>query len=328
MGLTIHYNLKTSAKTTAGAKAIVEKMRQLALDLPFEHVDNRVRYYGPKQCQQPLESVRSKPKLFSALLDAGTSISIPWMKGTTLRIQPTEIFLFDAIPGPGSEWLTLGLARYADEIEVDYDPMEDDRFRKSVKDGGMVRKQFDGRRWEKWLVKNGHPWKRPSEFAEKRKIKTRKPGWRFGTFCKTQYASEPAAGGIPNFIRCHLCAIHLLDRIAKLPTVKVDYNDEGKYGPSNYTDDPWAKNRVYTWHPGKYNVKALIEEVGEWNEMIAAAFGGWQDLANAAGVDIQAPITKFGNFEQLEFRGQNQEQLAPFLTAMKQLAEQSVKVEQ
>ena len=113
MGLTIHYNLKSTAKTTERAKALVEKMRQLALDLPLERVDDKVQYYGPKQCQRPLESLRSNPKLFSAMLDGGESVNIPWhrkQKGS-VRVQPSEIFLFDAVPGPGSEWLTLGLAR-------------------------------------------------------------------------------------------------------------------------------------------------------------------------------------------------------------------------
>ena len=154
-------------------------MRQLALDLPVERVDDKVRYFGPKQCQRPLESLRSNPKLFSAMLDGGESVNIPWRKGSTLRIQPTEIFLFDAVPGPGSEWMTLGLARYADEIEFEYDPMEDDRFMKTIKDDGMVREQFDGRRWERWLAKNGQPWQHPRHFLGKRKIKVRLPGWRF-----------------------------------------------------------------------------------------------------------------------------------------------------
>ena len=48
--------------------------------------------------------------------------------------------------------------------------------------------------------------------------------------------------------------------------MKVEIDDEGKYGRSYYTDDPWAEERVYTWHDGKYDVKALVEEVGEWND--------------------------------------------------------------
>ena len=121
-------------------------------------------------------------------------------------------------------------------------------------------------------------------FQQKRKIKTGLgSGWRYSTFCKTQYASDAECGGIPNFVRCHLCVIHLLDRIGQLPTMKVEIDDEGKYGRSYYTDDPWAEERVYTWHDGKYDVKALVEEVGEWNEMIAATFGAINDVLKASG---------------------------------------------
>src|SRR5207247_2129406 len=161
------------------------------------------------------------------------------------------------------------------------------------------------------------------KFQEKRKIKTRLSGWRYSSFCKTQYASDAECGGIPNFIRCHLSVIHLLDRIGHLPTMQMQVNDEGKYGRSYYTDDPRAEKRVYTSHDGQYNVKALIQEVGEWNEMISATFGALNDtlLANGSNLRLESPITKFPDFEQLEFKGQNNHQhLAPFLTAMKQLA--------
>src|SRR5258707_12848749 len=30
-------------------------------------------------------------------------------------------------------------------------------------------------------------------------IKTRLSGWRWGSFCKTQYASDPRCGGVPHF---------------------------------------------------------------------------------------------------------------------------------
>jgi len=41
---------------------------------------------------------------------------------------------------------------------------------------------------------------------------------------------------------------------------------------------------------------------------------------------IEAPITSYSDFEHLEFKGQQQECLAPFLDAMRQLAEQHTKV--
>lgn len=210
-----------------------------------------------------------------------------------------------------------------------YRPSRDDRFIKTVKTGCSTRWEFNWRRWRRWLQANGHDrWDSPDDqkFQEKRTIKTRLPGWRYSGFCKTQYASSPAeGGGIPNFVRCHLCVIHLLDRIAQLPTMKVEINDEGKYGRSYYTDDPWAEKRVFTWHDGKYDVKALVEEVGEWNEMIAATFGSLNDTLKASGapLSIESPISAFPDFEHLEFKGQNnQKHLGPFLQAMRQLADQ------
>ena len=135
---------------------------------------------------------------------------------------------------------------------------------------------------------------------------------------------RPECGGIPNFIRCHLSVIHLLDRIGQLPGIKVDIDDEGKYGRSYYTDDPWAEKRVYTWHDGLYDVKALVQEVGSWNTMIAATFGAINDAikATGSGLSMESPISSFPDFETLEFTGQqNHQYLAPFLQAMKELAD-------
>ncbi len=222
--------------------------------------------------------------------------TIPWHRkqSASVNVQPLEIFSFDTIPGPGSEWASFGLARYPAEIEVTYCPRDDDRFIKTIKDGGSTRWQFDWTRWERWLEHNGHKrWEFPEDekFQEKRKIKTGLAStWRFSTFCKTQYASDPECGGIANFVKCHLCVIHLLDRIGQLPNMKVEFNDEGKYGRSYYTDDPWAEERVYTWHDGKYDVKALVQEVGEWNEMIAATFGAINDVLKSERVGPQSGI--------------------------------------
>ena len=237
-----------------------------------------------------------------------------------------EILSFWTVPGPGSEWASFGLARYPAEIEVTYCPADDDRFTETVKEGCSTRWEFDWDRWRRWLNRNGHGrWDLPEEdkFQQKRKVKTGLgSGWRYSTFCKSQYASQY---GVPNFIRCHLCVIHLLDRIAQLPTMRVETDDEGKYGRSYYTDDPWAEKRVYTWHEGKYDVKALVEEVGEWNEMLAVTSGAISDMLKASGGDlgVEAPIFDHPEFEHLEFRGQqNHQYLAPFLQAMKRLADE------
>ena len=329
MGLTIHYSLTSRTRSTARARALVEQMRQLALDLPFESVEE-VRHLGPDVCQRPLDDLRPNEELFSAVLDGSRHVAIPWHRkqSASISVQPLEIYSFCTIPGPGSEWASFGLARYPAEVEVNYCPMGDDRFIATIKTDHSTRWEFDRKRWRRWLERNSHDrWDSPldEKFQEKRKIKTRLAStWRYSAFCKTQYASDKRCGGIPNFVRCHLSVIHLLDRIAEIPTMKVEMDDEGKYGRSYYTDDPWAEKRVYTWHDGKYSVKALVEEVGDWNEMTAAGFGAIKDAVQAGhpGDRVVSSIADFFDFETLEFRGRkNQKYLAPFLNAMKQVAD-------
>jgi hypothetical protein len=264
MGLTIHYNMQSRARANERVYKLVEQMRQFALDFPFEHVDNQVQHLEPKICQIPLDELRGRPE-FDLILDGTTYVDVN--KNRSVQVQPLEMFVFNTIPGPGSEWATFGLAKYPKEIKYN-----------------------------------------------DKVIKTNLPGWQWRSFCKTQYASRPQCGGIPNFIRCHLSVIHLLDKIVSLPTIKVEVNDEGEYGRSYYTDDPRAKKPVYTWHDGKYSVKALVEEVGEWNEMIATVFGQLKDV-----MPVVSPISSYSNFEYLEFKGQQQEHLIPFLQAIKNI---------
>ena len=328
MGLTIHYGLTSKTRSPARAKGLVEKMRQLALDLPFEKVDDEVQHLGPDVCQRSFDDLRPDQHLFSTVLDGCKHVNIPWHRSqsASMTVQPLEIISFWTNPGPGSESATFGLARYPAEIEVTYSPQDDDRFIKTIKTEHSTRWEFDWKRWERWLLRNGHNrYNLPEDeiFQQKRKIKTGLSStWRYSTFCKTQYASQH---GIPNFVRCHLCVVHLLDRIGQLPGVKVDLDDEGQYGRSYFTDDPWADKRVYTWHEGKYDVKALVQEVGEWNTMIAAMFGALNDTIKASGsaLGLESPISAFPDFEHLEFKGQqNHEYLAPFLQAMKKLADE------
>src|SRR5690606_14473865 len=203
-------------------------------------------------------------------------------------------------------------------------PTDDQRFHEKWR--------FSWRKWDRWLKRNGYPgYLSPNsgQFTEVRKVKTRLGGWRWSSFTKTQYASDPACGGIPNFLRCHISVVTLLDRIAELPTLKVQMDDEGRYGPSHYSDD-WreahaeGREPTYRWHEGKYVPKALAEEVGEWNGMIAAFTGAMNDLLESPGSESagESPIQNFPNFEQLEFRGSQDGNVKPFLQVMAQLAEQ------
>jgi hypothetical protein len=156
-------------------------------------------------------------------------------------------------------------------------------------------------------------------------VPTNLSGWYWRSFCKTQYASNAECGGIPNFLRCHISVITLLDRIAKIPGVRVGVDDEGRYGPSTYSDD-WkeahaaGRKPTYRRHKGQYNPAALAKEVGEWNTMIAGFTGALSAALADSGMKLEAAIKEFPDFAQLEFKGRGQKYLTPFLRAMKAMA--------
>ena len=116
--------------------------------------------------------------------------------------------------------------------------------------------------------------------ARKRRLRTKLTGWYWGIFCKTQYASNSECGGAQNFLRCHLAVIKVLDQ-AKSLGILEDVSDEGGF---------WEKR----------DVKALAEEVGDWNAMIAGWAGQLRDMF---GDEVVSEITNFPDFEHLEARG-------------------------
>jgi hypothetical protein len=116
-------------------------------------------------------------------------------------------------------------------------------------------------------------------------LKTKLSGWRWSSFCKTQYASDPKCGGVPNFLQCHLTVIAMLDKAKELGCL-ADVSDEGGF---------WQKR----------DLKALVQEIGSWNEMIAAFSGKLKDVLGGGPLGMQSPITEFPNFERLEAAGQD-----------------------
>ena len=125
------------------------------------------------------------------------------------------------------------------------------------------------------------------EVGLSRRIRTGLGGWRWKSFCKTQYASNPKSGGVENFLRCHLSVVALLDK-AKAVGFEVEVDDEGGF---------WSKR----------SVPDLVREVGTWNEDIAGLFGVLQSVG---GQDVQGAIQEFPNFEHLEAIGLNRPELA------------------
>lgn len=332
MGLTINYSLRSPAKTSDQATRLVEQMRQLALDLPFEEVGEIVSIDGD-DCD--FESQRGKVDELRLwlLIQSSQHMKCPWNERSYRSVTPTRIIAFETIPGPGCEAANFGLCQYPSVIEWKYQPTDDARFQEQHQDHkqGWTSWQFSWQKWGGWLRRNGHPGHLSPDnecFAEVRRVKTGLSGWRWSSFCKTQYASNPACGGIPNFLRCHISLVTLLDRISDLPTLQVEINDEGKYGSSTYSDD-WQQAKAegrrptYSWHEGKYDPKALTAEAGDWNGMVASYAGAFKDAASESGLSCDSAIGNFPNFEVLEFKGSQDKRIEPFLRVMKQIAEDS-----
>jgi hypothetical protein len=125
-----------------------------------------------------------------------------------------------------------------------------------------------------------------------RSIATKLRGWSWRSFCKTQYASNPDCGGVPNFLQCHCSVIALLDEAKRLGVLE-HVSDEGDF---------WQKR----------DVAALAQEVGEWNHHLAALVGGLNDGFAGKGA---SEIAKFPNFEHLEAGGK----LPPNFDALKKV---------
>ena len=330
MGLTIGYTLNSKLTDGDQIEQTVYKMRQLALDLPFEQVGEIVNLSG-KQCdtearRKELQNGDEKNEsLFWLLIQAGKSVRCPWNKRISRKVNPTRIIAFDTWPGPGSEAANLGLCLYPSEIEWECKPEDDERFQEVTKSGWH---EFSWRKWDRYC-KRHQCFRSTFASAEVRKVPTGLAGWSWGSFCKTQYASDPTCGGVPNFLRCHISVITLLDRIAKIPGVRARVDDEGKYGPSTYSDD-WkeandaGRKPTYRRHKGQYNPGGLANEVGEWNTMIASLGGALSDALAGSGIKLEAPIKDFPNFDQLEFKSRNLKYLDPFLKAMKSLSVQTL----
>ncbi len=239
MGLTIHYNLRSTAQTPEQAQELVAQLRSRALDLPFEHVDEIVELRGPACDYQ--QCGRDHPHRW-LLIQAGQYIDDPKRQGYSYGVPPTHLIAFSTLPGAGCEPANFGLCRYPEAIEVT-DP-----------------------------VRRGR----------KRRIPTGLDAWRWGSFCKTQYASNTACGGVTNFLRCHLAVIKMLDHAQGLGILDR-VSDEGGF---------WEKR----------NVRTLAQEVGQWNEMIAGLAGQLRDWF---GDDVVSSITQFPDFEHLEAKGRS-----------------------
>jgi hypothetical protein len=119
-------------------------------------------------------------------------------------------------------------------------------------------------------------------------------GWRWQSFCKTQFAS---LHGWEHFRRCHLAVLGLLDSARELGC-RVKVSDEGEYWP-------------------RRNEAALRRNVGMMNCAIAGAAGAMKDFDGEKGAaGVQSPIFAHPQFEHLEAQGAAQGHVAALRKAL------------
>jgi hypothetical protein len=99
MGLTIHYSLKLGDGDYDLARERVEQLRQRALELPFERVDE-VQHFVGDECAKTGDRLRWFGQLNTD-------------DGEFPLVTPEEIIGFSVFPGEGCEFAVFGLRRRA-----------------------------------------------------------------------------------------------------------------------------------------------------------------------------------------------------------------------
>lgn len=125
--------------------------------------------------------------------------------------------------------------------------------------------------------------------------RTGRKGWGGRGFCKTQYASNIS---IPHFVTCHLSVVAMLDEAKRLGILAY-VADEGNYLGIELTTG---------LSPGKRSIEALVKEVGEWNEMIAAFVASFREM-EPEGTSSVSPITAHPDYSTLVSAGYSKERM-------------------
>jgi hypothetical protein len=111
MGLTIHYQLRSIARSAEDARELVEQLRQRAMDLPFKEVREVLDLSGPA-CDY---EQRGKGDPNRWLLLQGHQVIIHGEY--SYHLAPKRLIAFSTWPGEGSEAANFGLCRYPRTVE-------------------------------------------------------------------------------------------------------------------------------------------------------------------------------------------------------------------
>ncbi len=113
MGLTIHWNLQADVRTEPEARALVERLRQRALDLPLASVGEIMDLSG-RDADYKVQPAESSARWL--LIQAGQYIE---SGDCHYAVAPQHVIAFETRPGEGCESANFGLCRYPAFIDVD-----------------------------------------------------------------------------------------------------------------------------------------------------------------------------------------------------------------
>ena len=267
MGLTIHWELRGPANATpAGIKAICKKLRSAAMDLPFDKVGPIRELIGESHCNPEYhrkpDRTNEEEELMSMAIGGSCGYSIK--KKSHGDSHVTYHYPIQPLHIIGFE---IWVARGCEPMDIVFG-----RYPESIS--------------------------RYDEYQRHRTWKTRLQGWHGRSFSKTQYASDPSVGGIPNFLLAHGGIVAMLDKAKELGVLK------------------WVSDEGHFWE--KRNVPALVKQIGEWNAFVAGFAGAMKDAIGRAvpGAELVSPIMERPDFEDLEMKGQKIGNLPAFVKMM------------
>jgi len=115
MGMAIHYQLRSTARGPKQARDLVAQLRERALDLPFERVNEIIELTGSACDFQQHEDQYAHRWL---LMQVPQHVPDPREPARCYAVIPEHVIAFSCSPGPGCEPANLGLCRYPATIEV------------------------------------------------------------------------------------------------------------------------------------------------------------------------------------------------------------------
>jgi hypothetical protein len=115
MGLTIHYKLASEADTSEDARALIEKLRHRALDLPFAEVGDIIEVHG-KPAYDPNNLDRDDPHKWLKIQACHLLSYKIKHDEYCAHIAPEHLIAFTVHPGDGCEPASFGLCQYPEII--------------------------------------------------------------------------------------------------------------------------------------------------------------------------------------------------------------------